>query len=209
MSCCDPNGLRGIFTGPVIEVELRDFRRRGPSKRQQVFVEALQGYTENHTILDIGCGVGALGLSLLAQGAAHSTFVDVSDDYLRAARDLAKERNVNEQAEFLEADFLHADLSPADVVTLDRVACCYPDAPALLRKAAAHSRTHLIFSYPRPTWWMRLTKRVLNLGMRVWRKTYRFYVHDENALLAAAESNGHTLKEKQSVGVWHIVSLVR
>ena len=168
----------------------------------------LQGH-ENGTVLDIGCGVGALGLTLLSQGAAHSTFVDVSQDYLQAARDLAEERNVNEQAEFLEADFLHADLSPADSVTLDRVVCCYPDAPALLRKAAAHSHTRLIFSYPRPVWWMRLTKRLLNLGMRVWRKAYRFYVHDEDALLAAAESNGHALKEKRSVGVWHIAILER
>ena len=208
MSCCDPNGLRGVFTGPVVAGELRDFKRRGPSKRQRVFLEMLQGH-ENGAVLDIGCGVGALGLSLLAQGAVHSTFVDVSKDYLQAARDLAEERNVNEQAEFLEADFLHTDLSPADSVMLDRVVCCYPDAPALLRKAAAHSQTRLVFSYPRPTWWMRLTKRLLNLGMRVWRKSYRFYVHEEAALLAAAESNGHALKEKRSVGVWHIAILER
>ena len=208
MSCCDPNGLRGIFTGPVVAGELRDFRRRGLSKRQRVFV-ALQGPIKDRSVLDIGCGVGALGLSLLAQGAAHSTFVDVSDDYLQAARELAQEKGMMERAEFIEADFLYTDLSPTDVVTLDRVVCCYPDAPALLRKAAAHSQTHLIFSYPRPVWWMRLTKRALNFGMRIWRKTYRFYVHDENTLLSAAESNGHTLKEKRSVGVWHIAILER
>ena len=208
MSCCDPNGLNGLFKGPVVEAELRAFKKRGLGKRQQMFLETLQGHTEERSVLDVGCGIGGLGLSLLERGAAHSTFVDVSQAYLQAARDLAKEQEVGESAEFIEADFMQADLSPTDIALLDRVVCCYPDAPALLRKAAAHSQT-LLFSYPRPAWWMRVSKHLLNLGMRVWRKEYRFYVHDEGALLEAAKTGGHTFKGRRSVGIWHVATFER
>ena len=97
MSCCDPNGLNGLFKGPVVEAELRAFKKRGLGKRQQVFLETLQGHTEGCSVLDIGCGIGGLGLSLLERGAAHSTFVDVSKAYLAAARDLAKEQEVDKK----------------------------------------------------------------------------------------------------------------
>ena len=208
MSCCDPNGLNGLFKGPLVEGELRDFKKRGLGKRQKVFLEVLQGRTQNRTVLDIGCGIGGLGLSLLARGAAHSTFVDVSRAYLRAAKELAQEREIEASTEFVEADFMQADLSPADIVLLDRVVCCYPDAPALLRKAAAHSET-LVFSYPRPVWWMKAIRGLLNLGMRVWRKEHRFYVHDEEKLLEAAKSSDHRLQEVRSVGVWRLAVLRR
>ena len=209
MSCCDPNGLNGLFKGPVVEAELRAFRKRGLGKRQQLALEGLQGQTENRSVLDIGCGIGGLGLSLLARGAAHSVFVDVSKDYLRAARELAREEEVDERAEFVEADFMQADLSPADIVVLDRVVCCYPNATALLHEAAAHSRAQLIFSYPRPAWWMNITGRLLNFGMRVWRKEYRFYVHEEEVLLDAGKKNGHTLQEVRNVGVWRVAAFRR
>ena len=204
MSCCDPNGLNGLFKGPIVKGELRDFKKRGLGKRQKVFLEVLQDHTKNRTVLDIGCGIGGLGLSLLERGAAHSTFVDVSREYLRAAKDLAEEREVEGDTTFVEADFMQTDLSPADIVVLDRVVCCYPDAPALLRKAASQSETSLVFSYPRPVWWMHFTGGLLNLGVRVWRKEYRFYVHDEETLLEAAKSSGHTLQEVRSVGVWKL-----
>lgn len=209
MSCCDPNGLNGLFKGPVVEAELRAFRKNGLSRRQRLFVDALQGRIEGRSVLDIGCGIGGLGLGLLEQGATHSTFVDVSRAYLAAARDLAKAQEVDESAEFIEADFIQTDLSPADIALLDRVVCCYPDAPALLRKAAAHSGTSLVFSYPRPVWWMKATKHLLNSGMRMWRKEYRFYVHEREALLSAAASAGHVLKEERSVGVWHVATFER
>ena len=204
MSCCDPNGLNGLFKGPIVEGELRAFKKNGLGKRQKVFLEVLRGHAKNRTVLDIGCGIGGLGLSLLASGAAHGTFVDVSRAYLRAARELAREQEAEENTEFVEADFMRTDLSPTDIVVLDRVVCCYPDAPALLRKAASQSETSLVFSYPRPAWWMKATRGLLNLGMRVWRKDYRFYVHDEDALLEAAGNNGHTLQEVRSVGVWKL-----
>ena len=208
MSCCDPNGLNGLFKGSIVEGELRAFKKNGLGKRQKVFIEMLQGHIESRTVLDIGCGVGGLGLSLLERGAAHGTFVDVSRAYLRAARGLAQEWEVEENTEFVEADFMQTDLSPADIAVLDRVVCCYPDAPTLLRKAAAHSET-LVFSYPRPAWWMKAARGLLNLGVRVWRKEYRFYVHEEENLLEAAKSSGHTLQEVRSVGIWKLAVLER
>lgn len=208
MSCCDPNGLNGLFKGSVVEAELRDFKKRGLGKRQRAILEALPDSVAGRSVLDIGCGVGGLGLSLLARGAAYGTFVDVSRAYLQAARELAEAR-VSKKVEFVQGDFVQTDLSSADIVFLDRVVCCYPDAPTLLRKAAAHSEAHLTFSYPRPTWWMHLVARLLNSGMWAWRKDYRFYVHGEDALLKAAKTSGHTLRERRSVGVWRIATFAR
>lgn len=209
MNCCDPNGLNGLFRGPVVEAELRAFRKRGLGRRQRAMLAEVSAEVRDRSVLDIGCGIGALGLSLLERGAAHGTFVDVSRDYLRAARELAGERAVGERAAFVEGDFVRADLAPADLVLLDRVVCCYPDAPALLRKAAAHSQHDLVFSYPHPAWWMHLSKELLNAGMWLWRKGYRFHVHEREALLRAAESDGHTLQAESRVGVWGVAVFER
>ena len=203
MACCDVNGLNRVFRGSLVRQEKRAFLKNGLNRRQQSFFEVV--WVADKTVLDIGCGVGALGLSALQRGARAAQLVDVSGPYLNAARDVAERLGVADRAEFYQDDFTFLEeLRPADVLTLDRVVCCYPDAAALLTKAAAYSRREIVLSYPLPAGWLRAGRALLNAGMRVFGQAYRFYLHDETLLLKAAGSAGHVLKHSARYGLWQV-----
>ncbi|CAN5775865.1 hypothetical protein BH24DEI2_BH24DEI2_08760 [soil metagenome] len=207
MACCDVNGIDRIFRGNLVTQEKRAFLKNGLNERQQGFFE--QVAPTDKTVLDIGCGVGALGTSALQQGAREAVFVDVSRAYLAAARGVVEYFNLSDRASFQQGDFTDLSVRAADLVTLDRVVCCYPDATRLLEKAAAHSRHDLVFSYPRPTWWLRAGRTLLNLGVSVFGQRYRFYLHDEKTLLDAAQSAGHVLRHRARHGLWQVLVLSR
>ena len=200
MDCCDPNGLNKVFRGGYVESEKRDFLRRGLSKRQKRFW--LERDLTGKSVLDIGCGVGALGLTALQRGARQAFLIDVSKDYLAAAQSLASSLGLVAKVSTAQADFVTSDAPKADLVVLDRVVCCYPDATNLLVKAAAQSQDELLFSYPRSFWFVRFGRAALNGLMRLIGREYRFYLHSEADLLAAATSQGHSLVRKEQLGLW-------
>jgi len=202
MSCCDVNGLNRIFKRNFAETDKRKFLSRGLDKRQEGFLQAFN--PEGGSVLDIGCGVGALGFTALRQGALSCQFVDVSRAYLTAAQTLSKIFDVEDKTVFLQGDFVTLETGEADTVVLDRVVCCYPDATVLLTKAAAKSRETLLFSYPVPRWWLRLGQQLVNSAMKLSRNPYRFHVHDEASLLSAASSAGHKLMNTQRYGIWQL-----
>ncbi len=169
VDCCDPNGLDRVFAGRLVRQELRAFRRQGLNSRQREIMALLEPLTPCSSVLDVGCGVGAIGTTLLARGAVSGLFVDVSSAYLSAAREIGAEAGVGERATFYQDDFAASARSypQADVVVLDRVVCCYPDAPALLEKAAQHSQRTLVYSYPRPLWFTPVFRVLCAFGMRL------------------------------------------
>ena len=127
VDCCDPNGLDRVFTGRLVRRELRAFRRGGLNRRQQEIVALLGPLTPGSSVLDIGCGIGAIGTTLLTGGAGSGLFVDVSSAYLNAAREVGAEAGIEERAAFYRDDFATSarPYPEADVVVLDRVVCCY------------------------------------------------------------------------------------
>jgi 16S rRNA G966 N2-methylase RsmD len=202
MNCCDVNGLNGIFRGRHVEQEKNSFLKHGLNKRQQGFLEQLK--LAGLSVLDIGCGSGALAFEALKQGASQAQLVEVSRAYLRAARDIAERLELQEKSRFYQGDFVKLELAPADLVMLDRVVCCYPSAETLLKKAAAHSRRYLVFTQPRALWFIRLGRVLLNTSMRLLRNPYRFYLHEAATLTAAASASGHELHSKQVFGFWEL-----
>lgn len=209
MDCCDPNGLDKMFAGPLVRQELRAYQANGLNKRQQKLMTLLEPVLSNSSVLDIGCGIGALGTALLTKGAGEGTFVDVSSAYLAAAREVAAAAGVGERASFYQDDFAASErpYPQADVVVLDRVVCCYPDAAALLAKAARHCRGTLVFTYPRPFWFVRLFRAFCAFGMRLSGREYRFFLHDPALLVRAATGAGHTRVVVRSAGVWQLVKV--
>ena len=211
MDCCDPNGLNRIFNGRLVRQELQAYQRRGLSRRQRSIIALLGLLTPGATVLDIGCGIGAVGTTLLRAGAGRGTFVDISAAYLRAARQVAAHAGFEATSAFYQDDFAVSErrYAPADVVVLDRVVCCYPDATALLTKAARCSRGTLIFTSPKPFWFMPLLQKLCAFGMRLFGQEYRFFLHDRERLLQAATSAGHVPVVTRSVGLWQVTKLTK
>lgn len=209
MGCCEVNGLNRVFSGPLVRQELRAFRRKGLNKRQAQIVGELENVLEGGSVLEIGCGVGAISTTLLRKGARVGHYVEISSDYLEAAREIAEDAGVSEKATFHLDDFAAAKnhYASADIVVLDRVVCCYPDGIKLIAKAARHSERYLAYTYPRPLWFIRIFKAVLGFTMRLFRQDYRFFLHDPEKLSQAATEAGHVLVATRATGLWQLVVL--
>lgn len=189
--------------------ELRAFRRKGLNKRQAQIVGELENVVEGGSVLEIGCGVGAISTTLLRKGARVGHYVEISSGYLEAAREIAEDAGVSEKATFHLDDFAAAKnrYASADIVVLDRVVCCYPDGTKLIAEAARHSERYLAYTYPRPLWFIRIFKAVLGFRMRLFRQDYRFFLHDPEKLSQAATEAGHVLVATRATGLWQLVVL--
>lgn len=190
--CCEPD-YDATFDERAARRELHAYRRRGPTGTTRRLIHALRGAgITGASVLDIGGGVGIVGAELLAAGAARLTDVDASRAYLEAARSEMARRGLADRATFLLGDLvdLAEQVEPSDVVTLDRVICCYGDWRALIDRSTERARRVYALVYPVNRWWMRLVVGAGNLGMRIARRRFHFYVHPDREVDARIRTNG-------------------
>ncbi len=74
-------------------------------RANRAFVASL---AKGQTVLDICCHTGGFGLTALARGATHATFVDASGDALELAAANARTHKVPTQATMIEGDMFEA-----------------------------------------------------------------------------------------------------
>ena len=124
--CCGPvsvNGLSEQFGEGYSSAQLEGYRKNGLGQRALVLVEFLQERgLEGKSVLDIGCGIGALHMELLLAGAERATGVAASPTNIAAALTLADEMGVADRIEERQGDFVELQdaIAEADIVTLDR-----------------------------------------------------------------------------------------
>jgi magnesium-protoporphyrin O-methyltransferase len=191
-SCCRVD-YDAQFNADEARRDLLQYRANGPDPTTRRLLDALlaEGVT-GATVLDIGGGVGAVQLELLAAGAARTMDVDASSAYLATAEGEASERGWSDRAAFVHGDFvtLADEVEAADIVTLDRVVCCYPDARALIGRSAAKARRLYGLVHPVDRWWTRLVAALGNLGYRLFRNPYRIHVHRQRLIDELVEHAG-------------------
>src|SRR5262249_22228235 len=150
MTCCTGHcAAAGFFGSRMAERDLRRYRRRGPDASTRMLLAELRRWPlEGLHLLDVGGGIGAIASELAIASLASATLAEASPAYLDVARRNISSRYPSGSTQFILGDFAQTGdtLPDADVVTLDRVVCCYPDADALLRTAAARARRLLAFS---------------------------------------------------------------
>ncbi len=166
---------------------------------------------EGATVLEIGGGVGALQLELLAAGAERATNLELSPEYEESAHGLLRERGLEDRVDRLLGDVVAdpALAGSADAVLMHRVVCCYPDYDALVGAAAERTRRYLVLSFPRDRALFRAGARVLNLWFRLLRWEFRTFIHPPTAILAAAERRGLRLAEQSRGRIWQVAALER
>ena len=207
-SCCSPRSYGEVFGAKQARRDARRYRKRGLDPTARLMVEQA-GEVDGATVLEVGGGVGAIGIELLKRGASQVTNVELSSEYDEEARQLAREFGLEECIERHTGDFTRNGVSPADVVALHRVVCCYPDYDELLGAASAHARRALVFSFPRETWWWCLGLRVLNSLMRLRRREFRAYVHPVRNLLAVPADHGFVRTFEHEGHVWRMAAFRR
>lgn len=212
MSCCKGDSVGAEFDRATAESDLHRFQRRGPIPSTRLLIDALRSDQDRAaTLLDIGGGVGAIHHALLDSGVHDAVHVDLSSDYIDAARDEARRRGHSEHVQFVHADFLNAapQLGPADIVTLDRVICCYPDMEQLVGTAAEKTRCLLGAVYPRDVWWVRAGAAVTNMFRRMRRTDFRVYVHSPAAIDGILRRNRLERRTLRRTFIWEIVTYRR
>lgn len=152
------------------------------------------------SVLDVGGGIGAIELELLAAGAERATNVELADTYEKAAAELIAERGVEARVDRRVGDFVTTETVPHDIVVMHRVVCCYPDVDTLVGKAADHARRLLLLTYPQEGILLRLAFRAINLWLRLSGSGFRAYVHPIARIDAIAEGHGLELERRKPAG---------
>jgi len=73
--------------------------------------------TKNDVVYDLGCGDGRIVITAALRGA-RGVGIDIDPLRIREANAQARDANVDDRVQFLEADLFKADISKATVVTL-------------------------------------------------------------------------------------------
>jgi hypothetical protein len=211
-ACCRGGGCEEIFTPRFARRSLENLRRKGLGdiERRMVALAAEPG-VEDARVLEIGGGVGALQAELLAAGAARGEVVEIVAAYEPYARELARERGLEERTTFRVVDVLDEPeaVEPADVVLLNRVVCCSPNGVELARRSAELSTRTLVLSFPRDAVWVRFGVRLVNAGLAVFGRSFRLFAHPRRALVAAAEGEGLSLAGGWRGALWELTAFRR
>jgi 2-polyprenyl-3-methyl-5-hydroxy-6-metoxy-1,4-benzoquinol methylase len=212
MECCQCKGIEMEFDEKTASRQLRQYRKKGPPKSTRMLIDALKSQgVAGMTLLDIGGGVGAIQHELLNSGVTCVTGADASTAYIQAAEDEAERRGHGEQVRFYHGDFveLASEIEPADIVTLDRVLCCYPDMPAMVKLSSARARKYYGIVYPRDTWLIKLGLTLANLVMRLRQSPFRVFLHPSQQVDAIVRHNSLKQIFYDRTALWQVVIYAR
>jgi magnesium-protoporphyrin O-methyltransferase len=201
---CGPN----TFSDKEAAKDLKRYLEKGPDATTRALIDAIvTDGVEGRSVLDIGGGIGAIQLELLAAGASTATEVDASEAYVLTARDEAARRGYAERTSAKVGDFvtLAPVVDPADVVTLDRVVCCYPDVDALLGTAAAKATRVIGLVYPRDVWWNHVARRVFAVWGWLTRDPTRWYLFPNARVDGILGRAGFTGQQVTRDWIWQVV----
>jgi magnesium-protoporphyrin O-methyltransferase len=212
VDCCEPQGYDRIFSSRQARLDADRYRRSGLTWDPGRVVELYRaGEIEGETVLDVGAGIGDLGVELLRAGAAAVTSIDLSPAYDAVAAELLAEAGLAARSRRVTGDVAaHPELAPpADVVTALKVVCCYHDAGRLLRAVTERAQRHVVLSYPRDTWWIRVAARAVGLGAWLRRSDWRFVVHPETQIMRALVQAGFTVVRTEDSRVFRLAVATR
>jgi hypothetical protein len=214
MPCrCCREAYEDFFDEKLAQKDARRYRRRGVDAAAATVVGFLKrSGVEDQRVLEIGGGVGALQLELLAAGAAGTENVELSPGYEAAAHELARERGVDDRIERRVGDFVATadEVGDADVVLLHRVVCCYPDLDALLGAAAERARRRLVLTYPPHNPASRAVVALLNVVQRLRGREFRVFVWPRSEIARVVASRGLTpVREDRASPFWRWAAFER
>jgi SAM-dependent methyltransferase len=168
----------------------------------------LSQHPAGKTVLELGCGRGALLLGLVQAGAARATGIDLSPAGIDAARDRFERVQLSERADLSVGDAARIPLEEHDWVILDRVMCCYPDVEALLANTLPAAKQIYAFTVPTSRGWRGVAARLEEWFENAW-TTLRGdpcpgYVHDLDLIEARLATAGFVLRHRDRQRLWHI-----
>jgi hypothetical protein len=207
MSCEACVGADRIFGSKTASKERKKYERRGPRETTRLLIEGLaEDGVHGDTLLEIGGGIGVIQAELFRRGLSEAISVDASGPFVDAARTLARSRGFADRVVHRSGDFVqHADeIEPSDLVALDRVVCCYPDAPRLVGLSADRARRRYGLVWPVDRWWSRLLFKLPNLYSWITRNPFRAFVHPDGEVDGVVKARGFRRIRHHRAGMWQV-----
>ena len=161
------------------------------------------------TVLELGCGSGALSVALLSAGASRVTGIDLSPASIELARRRAAGAGVADLASFSVGNAATERLERHDWVILDRSICCFHDARRLVDAAMGAAGSRIAISVPESRGWRGTLNRIEWGAENLWDHVSGGcpgYVHDLRRIEAQLRSAGFAPAPSRSshVGLWHV-----
>lgn len=216
MNCCSDSNptYNKIFDAKLALKDFKRFKKKGPTRSTRKLIDAIvkskNGDLKDKTLLDIGGGIGAIGLTLNEIESVNVTNVDVSLEYLKKAEEEVTLRGFKDRFEFINADFLLTsdNLSTADIVTLDKAICCYQDFQALVRTSVRKSKNVYGIVIPRNTWWVKSINGLGNFVRMLTGNNFRTFVHPVDRIKEIIIDSGFLNIYSETAREWHILVFV-
>ena len=212
MSCCRSGACEQMFSRRAARRSLERYRSKGLDEiERRIVASAQEAGIQGARVLEIGGGIGVIQAELLEVGAATGEIVELVVAYEPYARELASDKGLSDRVTFRVVDLMENPdaVEPADVVVLNRVVCCSPDGIELSGIAGRLARRTLVLSYPRDVVWVRLGVGLINLGQRLFRRSFRAFVHSPAKLCAAVEEQGLRATDLGRTAFWEYSKLER
>ena len=160
------------------------------------------------TVLELGCGRGALLLELVQTGVARATGIDLSPAGIDAARERFERAQLSERADLSVGDAARIPLERHDWVILDRVMCCYPDVEGLLANTLPAARQIYAFTVPTSRGWRGVAARLEEWFENAWNtlrgQSCPGYVHNLDRIEQRLVTAGFRLRHRDRQRLWHI-----
>jgi magnesium-protoporphyrin O-methyltransferase len=201
-----------MFDPRVARRSLERYRKKGLDRLSRMMLaSASSGGLEAARVLEIGGGIGALQSELLGDGAASGEVVELAPSWEPYARELARERGLEDRSSFRVADVLDSPdvVEPAEIVLLNRVVCCSPEGVRLTGFAARITEKRLVLSFPRERLLVRAGLGLANAWLWLSRRAFRVFLHPRTALVGAAEAEGLRLVDRGRVRFWEYAAFER
>jgi len=206
IDCCSLEGTSRFFSRSASYYAMR-FRLRGLDRPQRLLINGLrrEGFI-GRSVLEVGCGVGGLHLTLLRQGARSAIGVEASKGMLEKAIELALEMGLEGMVQYQQGDFVDCSstLPAASIVIMDKVLCCYADPVRLVKAAASHCTGLLAVTYPRGSL---LSRAVFSVGAFVGTlcsSSFHPFFHDPDWLHRTVVGEGFTEVYSETTLIWQI-----
>lgn len=163
--------------------------------------------TERPTLLELGCGTGAMSVTLLERGATSGDGVDLSAQAIATATRRAESAGVGERSRFVVGDGSIMTLERHDWVVMDRVMCCFADVDRLLGNAIGAASRRVAFTVPQSRGAWGVFNRIFwgfeAFVARLWPTGCPGYVHSTDLMGRRLTEAGFELLRERRMGIWY------
>ena len=210
-SCCVPGGScceTGSFFSRWSRIYAKRFRSGGLEPVQKYLLQGIRSQPVHGTsVLDIGCGVGALHLTLLKEGADRSVGIDMSEGMLREAKRFAEDSGVAAHTHYVVGDFvqLSSRMTESDITILDKVVCCYADVENLVSAATAKTKHTFALSHPKENLLMKSLFKGHMVLAKILRWSFHLFWHNWDEVASLIRSHGFELMYENSTISWQVL----